>query len=195
LVALWRKNLPAGAAMVLFEDIAVLSSLSTRTRTHRQSEWTWPKATIMVSVSWKPANHLLGVHLWQVSPDYTKLRDWAAFATFEDLLGWAVYYGKACLIDGAMRSSIWPKAFAAFFCSSIPHERLISDLQSETLPYTPVFFAVTSSNEDYNAAVEKYLSLLLDPSSRSNLYSLCIIDCSEHNAVVSRLINEIEIRK
>lgn len=195
LVALWRKHLPAGAAMVLFEDVAILSSLSTRTRTHRQSEWTWPKATKMVSVSWKPGNHLLKVHLWQVSPDYTKLRDWAAFATFGDLLGWAVYYGKACLIDGAMRSSIWPKAFAVFFCSSITQERLSSVLQSEASSYTPVFLAVTSSNEDYIAAVEKGSSLLHDPSSRSNLYSLCIIDCSEHNTVVSRLMNEIEIRK
>jgi len=94
-----------------------------------------------------------------------------------------------------MRSSFWPKAFAVFFCSSITQERLSSVLQSEASSYTPVFLAVTSSNEDYIAAVEKGSSLLHDPSSRSNLYSLCIIDCSEHNAVVSRLMNEIEIRK
>ena len=192
LVELWQKHLPAGATMVLFEETAILSSIGTRGGTHSQIHWTFPMDTKMtVSVSWKPGKPK-PIFGWHVSPHYTKLRNWAFSAKFVDLLGWAIFHGSAYLIDGAKRCSNWPETFTVLFCSSNVHKELSSTLQSDI---STVFLAITSSNEEYNAAVNKVSSLLQNPSSRKNLYSCCVVNCSEHNPVVSVLMQEIQRRR
>jgi hypothetical protein len=192
LVAIWQKHLPAGAAMVLFEETAILSSGVTRISrgTHRQNHWTCPIATMTVSVSWKPGKQK-SIHVWQVSPDFTKLRDWAASARFEDLLGWSIFHGRAYLIDGAKRTSLWPDTFAVILDSSSLLEQLSSALKSDT---SSIFLPVMTSNEAYLAALRQISSQLQDLSSCSDLHSFCIVDCSEQNPVVNVLMQEIDRR-
>ena len=193
LVALWQKHLPAGASMVVFDETAILSSECTRMSrgTHDKIQWTRKIARTTVSVSWR-AGEQIPIHVWQVSTDYKKLRNWAAAASFEDLLGWAIYHGKACLMDGAKRSSLWPETFAVILDTTTWHKQLSSALENDA---SSIFLAITSSHEAYFAAFVKVSSQLQDPSSRINLHSFCVVDCSEHNPVVTALMQQIERRK
>jgi len=190
LVALWQKHLPAGAAMVIFDDKAILSSGCTRMSrsTHKQIQWTQPIAETQVSVSWKPGT-LLPIFVWQVSPDYKNLCNWAASASFIDLLGWANYYGRAFIIDGAKRSSLLTKHVTVFPNSTTLKKRWESALQGDT---QSIFLAVTSSNKDYINACKKIPIMLQDPSTRANLNFFCAVDCSDHqHPVLSSLLQEI----
>ena len=192
LVAMWQKHLPAGATMVVFDEGAILSSESTRIirSTHEQIHWTQPIATTTVSVSWKPGIQL-PIFVWRVSPAYKKLRIWAASANFADLLGWAIFHGKACLIHGANRSPLWPET--STILDGLNWDR---ELSSELQKYaSSIFLAVRSSHKAYIEACDRVSSQLQHPSSHKNLHSICVVDCSEHNAVVNLLMEQIERRK
>jgi len=189
LVALWQKHLPAGAAMVVFDEGAILSSERTRISRshHKKIRWTQPIATTMVSVSWKPGIQL-PIFVWQVSPAYKKLRIWAASASFADLLGWADYYGRAHIIDGAKRSSFPPQHVTVFWNSMTLREWNFA-LQVDT---QSIFLAVTSCNKDYINACLKKSKMLQDPSTRANLNFFCVVDCSdEQHPVLSILLQKI----
>jgi hypothetical protein len=68
LIDLWRRHLPANAAMVLFDETAVLSSACERSsRSQSNIDWAFKHDTIKTSVSWQPL-HACDVHLWEVSP-------------------------------------------------------------------------------------------------------------------------------
>lgn len=189
LVALWQKHLPAGAAMVVFDQGAILSSESTRIirSTHEQIHWTRPIARTMVSVSWNPGKQV-PIFVWRVSPAYKKLRIWAASASFADLLGWAGYYGRAHIIDGANRSSLLPQHFTVF-SNSMTLREYDSALQADT---QSIFLAVRSSNKDYINACKNKSRMLQDPSTRANLNFFCVVDCSdEQHPVLSILLQKI----
>ena len=189
LVAMWQKHLPAGAAMVVFDEGAILSSESTRIirSTHEQIHWTQPIATTTVSVSWKPGIQV-PIFVWRVSPAYKKLRIWAASASFADLLGWAGYYGRAHIIDGAKRSSFLQQ-HVTVFSNSMTLSEWNSALEVDT---QSIFLAVTSSNKDYINACKKKSMMLQDPSTRANLNFFCAVDCSdEQHPVLSILLQKI----
>jgi hypothetical protein len=66
LIDLWRKNLPAKAAMVVFDETAVLASAGDRSsRSHSDIDWAFKRDTIKTSVSWQPPNPC-DVYLWEV---------------------------------------------------------------------------------------------------------------------------------
>lgn len=189
LVAMWQKHLPAGAAMVVFDETAILSSESARMSrgTHEKIHWTRPIARTMVSVSWRPGEQV-PIFVWRVSPAYMKLRIWAACASFADLLGWAGYYGRAYTIDGAKRSSFLPQ-HVTVFSNSMTLREWNSALQVDT---QSIFLAVTSSNKDYINACKKISRMLQDPSNRANLNFFCAVDCSdEQHPVLSILLQKI----
>jgi hypothetical protein len=189
LVALWQKHLPAGAAMVVFDEGAILSSESTRISRsdHEKIHWTQPIATTTVSVSWKPGIQV-PIFVWRVSRAYKKLRIWAASASFADLLGWAAYYGRAHIIDGAKRSSFLPQHVTVFSNSMSLREWNLA-LQVDT---QSIFLAVTSCNKDYINACKKKSRMLQDPSTRANLNFFCVVDCSdEQHPVLSILLQKI----
>jgi hypothetical protein len=189
LVELWQKHLPAGAAMVVFDQGAILSSESKRIirTTHEQIHWTQPIATTTVSVSWKPGTQV-PIFVWRVSPAFKKLRIWAASASFADLLGWADYYGRAYIIDGANRSSFLPQ-HVTVFSNSMTLIEYNSALQVDT---QSIFLAVTSSNKDYINACKKNSRILQDSSTRANLNFFCVVDCSdEQHPVLSILLQKL----
>jgi hypothetical protein len=54
---------------------------------------------------------------------------------------------------------------------------------------------VTSSTETYNAERNKVSTQYQDESSRANLDSLCVLDCSEQHPVVEKLLQVIMAKK
>ena len=188
LVKMWRKHLPAGAIMVVFDDTAILGSGGQRiSRLSRTFNWTSKISTMNASVSWQPTKKL-DVQMWQVSPEYTNMRRWAASAKFADLLGWASFYGKACIIVGAKRSSLLPEQFTVFSDFSTLNREWTSALQRDA---QGIFLAVTSTNNDYIHARKQLSMKLQDPSTRANLNFFCVVDCSDHHPILSILLQEI----
>jgi hypothetical protein len=193
LVALWRKYLPAGATIVVFDEKAILGSESTRLsrKTHEKIQWTQSITTMKTSVSWKPGFQY-SIHVWQVSPVYTKLRDWAAHAKFGDLVGWANFNGRACIIDGAKRYSLQPQHFEVFLNLSSLTRELNSALQRGT---NSIFLAVTTSNIDYIHARNQLSEILQETSTCVNLNFVCVVDCSDKHPVLSILLQEMQKMK
>lgn len=187
LVTLWRQHLPAYATVVMFDETAVLSSGSQRiSRLSLQLNWISKIAMVNASVSWHPSDQK-EVHVWQVLPEYTSLRGWAASAKFVDLLGWAIFHGRAFLIDGAKRSSIWPEHFTVFDFSAFKSQWKSVMQRDES----SIFVVVKSTHEDYILARNQASMKLQDPTNRANLNSFCVVDCSEHHPVLNTLLREI----
>jgi hypothetical protein len=187
LVTMWRQHLPANATVVMFDETAILSSGSQRiSRLSLQLNWISKIAMVNASVSWHPSDQK-EVHVWQVLPEYTSLRGWAASAKFVDLLGWAIFHGKAFLIDGAKRSSLWPEHFTVFDFSAFKSQWKSVMQRDES----SIFVVVKSTHEDYILARNQASMKLQDPTNRANLNSFCVVDCSEHHPVLNTLLREI----
>ena len=193
LVEMWRKHLPADATIVLFDETAIMSSGEGRTRrSHDATSWASKIGTIKTSVSWNPSK-LYDVHLWKVSKAYTTLRDWASSAKFVDLLGWSIFNGRGRLIEGARKSSNWLEKIIVFSdWSTLQCQLQNIEMQQHT---QGIFVVVTSSTETYNAERNKVSTKYQDESSRANLDSLCVLDCSEQHPVVEKLLQVIMAKK
>ena len=139
------------------------------------------------SVSWKPGVPC-SIYVWQVSPVYTRLRDWAAHAKFQDLVGWANFNGRACIIDGPKKYSLLPQHFEVFSNLSSLTREWNSALQQGK---NSIFLAVTTSNIDYIEARNQLSEMLQDTSTCVNLNFLCVVNCSDEHPVLSILLQEI----
>ncbi len=190
LTDIWQNYLPADAIIVLFDETAILSSGDKRvTRCHDRLRWVSKTGEVETSVSWQP-HHKTSVHLWRVESEYTKLRDWAAKVDFDDLLGWALYYMKAQLFEGGQRYSLRDRKIVAFW-----------DIQKSKSQWSAafdqgdrsVFLAITTSQQDYVAAIQRVLQKLdEDPSNRAKLNCIYVIDLSECNPVMYRIRTILE---
>ena len=191
LVDMWRKHLPAGATIVIFDETAILSSEGKRmSRSQGETTWASKQRTISTSVSWQPYRKH-DVHLWQVSKEYTELRDWATRAEFIDLLGWAILNDKAQLFEGDKRSDNWMKNLVVLTNSSTL-ENILTD-QILQLEAHCIVLVTNGIDEKYKARCDQFSNkLLLGQSSRANLDTLFVLDNSEpQHPVVEKLMHMI----
>jgi hypothetical protein len=188
LVDMWRKHLPAGATIVLFDETAILSSEGKRmSRSQDGTTWASKQQTILTSVSWQPCK-LLSVHLWQVSQKYTELRDWTTSAVFIDLLGWVLINNKAQLIRGGTVSAKWMDNFVVFRTFSAL-ERTLAD-GTFKLEAQSVVLVTSGTKENYKAECEQVSNKFLGQWSLSKLNTFCVVDNSEpQHPVIEKLMH------
>jgi hypothetical protein len=188
---MWRKHLPAGATIAIFDETAILSSEGKRmSRSQGETTWASKQRTISTSVSWQPYRKH-DVHLWQVSKEYTELRDWATRAEFIDLLGWAILNDKAQLFEGGKRSDNWMKNLVVLTNSSTL-EKILTD-RTLQLEAHCIVLVTNGIDEKYKARCDQFSNiLLLGQSSRANLDTLFVLDNSEpQHPVVEKLMHMI----
>jgi hypothetical protein len=194
LVNMWQEHLPAGASIVLFDETAILSSegSSEGKRSGRSQDkiiWATKQRKILTSVSWQPTK-LLQVHLWQVSKEYTELRDWATIAEFIDLLGWALWRGKAQLFHGVAISSNWMANIAVFTTFSALERNFINGAFG--LKATGIVLVTNGTKETFKAECDQVSNKFLGQSSRNTLDTLCVLDNSDpQHPVIHKLMNTI----
>lgn len=190
LVDMWRKHLPAGATIVLFDETAILSSGNKRSRRSQETMiWATKQRTISTSVSWQPSKALT-LNLWQVSKEYTELRDWAKSAEFIDLWGWAICHGKAQMFHGVAVSVKWMENFVVFTNFSELERTFINgefQLQAQS-----IVLVTNGTQETYKAECEQVSNKFLGQSSRATLDALCVLDNSDpQHPVVNKLAHII----
>jgi hypothetical protein len=187
LVRMWREHLPACATMVVFDETAILSSGESRnSRTKNKLEWASRIDTLCTHVSWQP-NHDWRVYLWNVSPIYTAMRNWASSVALEDLLGWAICHAKAVLIHGDESSTSW-KDSMMIIQSDIS---VIYDDWSFLTQALSLFIVIKSSTKDYQNAQDQVVQHSKHQQVGHKIGCICIIDGSQQNIVVDTLLNKL----
>ncbi len=186
LVRVWRQHLPACATIVVFDDTAILSSGEIRTsRTKDKLNWVSKIDTMNTQVSWQPS-HKFDVHLWIVSPIYTSMRNWAASAVLEDLLGWAICNAKAFLLPGHQNSASWQDSIV--IQSDIS---MIPDDWSDLNQAPSLFIVVKSSIKDYEKAQDQVVLNSSHLPKLENICFMCIVDGCQQHPIVDSLLEKL----